>query len=75
MARKKMTTDLKAHARLKKQKKRAESFSETIQRIAPEPMDLDRWFEAMGRKPLGSEAAEAIQKRIRMRGRRSRRAR
>ncbi len=81
MARKTRSTDLEARARLRKkqqrqkQKNRAESFSETVRRIAPEPVDLDRWLEAMGRNPLGSEAAEAIEKRIRSRDRASRRAR
>lgn len=58
-----------------KQKKRTESFSETIQRIVPEPVDLDLWFEALRGNPLGSEAAEAIERQIRLRGRKSRRTR
>lgn len=45
MAVKTITIDTEAYGRLKKAKRRNESFSETIKRIAPKPFDYDAYLK------------------------------
>ena len=75
MATKTISIDVDAYERLKSVQKPTESFSQTIKRVVRKPIDLKVWFTAMDRAGLSRQAADAINRHVKARPRRSRRPR
>ncbi|MGH7213827.1 MAG: antitoxin VapB family protein [Tepidisphaeraceae bacterium] len=64
MATKTISITVSAYDRLKRVQKPNESFSETIERITPKPVDLDALFVRMTKDPLSDRAVAAIERQI-----------
>ncbi|MBN2562585.1 MAG: hypothetical protein JXQ75_16800 [Phycisphaerae bacterium] len=73
MATKTITIDLEAYGRLKRAKKGAESFSQTIKRVVKPPIDVEAWLTRVRRSPMSPKALGAVEKQLA--GRRSPRTR
>ncbi len=61
MATKTISIDTDAYDRLKVAQKENESFSQTIKRVVPKPIDLDQWYaelDALG--PFGKKFSRAV---------------
>lgn len=67
MATKTITVDLEAYHRLKSVKRDRESFSETIKRTIPAPLDFEAYRGRLQGLSLGEKAAEAIEEQVRRR--------
>ena len=65
MAVKTITIDLEAYKRLKRAKKENESFSQTIKRIVPKPVDPAEWFARLDKLgPFSREFVDAVEKQV-----------
>jgi predicted CopG family antitoxin len=67
MATKTITVDLEAYQRLKSVQHDGESFSQTIKRTIPPPLDLEAYRKRLQARPLSEKAAEAIEEHVRQR--------
>lgn len=74
MATKTISIDVEAYERLHGAKREGESFSEVIKRLVRPPIDLDAWFREIDANPPSRRAAEAVEKTVRRRSRRTRSA-
>ncbi len=63
-ATKTISLDLEAYNRLKKAKKKEESFSEAIKRLVRPPFDVEAWLKRIEDHPLSDEACEAIEQAV-----------
>ena len=75
MATKTITIDLEAYNRLKKAKRKEESFSQAIKRYIPAPFDFDAWLKKLESNPASDEFVEAVERQIANRRRNSNRER
>jgi predicted CopG family antitoxin len=64
VATKTISIDVEAYNRLKKAKRKEESFSEVIKRVVPVPFDLEEWLEAMRKDPFSDEFSEAVEQQV-----------
>jgi predicted CopG family antitoxin len=75
MPTKTISIDTHAYRRLTRARRGSESFSEIIKRVVPEPFNLDRWLKNIRRSGISDETAEAVERHVTARRRRSRRSR
>ena len=61
---KNITVDLVAYNRLKKARKKGESFSQAIKRLVPEPFDFDAWLKELEANPFTDEFVRAVEEQI-----------
>jgi predicted CopG family antitoxin len=73
MATKTITIDMEAYRRLKGVKGENESFSQTIKRVVPKPLDIKQWLASIEKDPLTDDAVRAVERVVT--GRRNRRNR
>jgi predicted CopG family antitoxin len=72
MATKTITIDVAAYNRLKKAKRKDESFSQAIKRVVPEPFDVEAWLKKLESNPASDEFVQAVEEQIAGRRRSSR---
>jgi predicted CopG family antitoxin len=75
MAVKSITIDAEAYKRLKNLRRADESFSETIKRIAPRPVNLAKLFKSFDKDPISPEFAKAVEEQVSQRRQAARRKR
>ncbi|MHC4180383.1 MAG: antitoxin VapB family protein [Planctomycetota bacterium] len=75
MTTKTITIDLEAYQRLKSVQRERESFSETIKRTIPAPLDFEAYRRRLRGLSLSEKVAEAIEEQVRRRHRPPRRDR
>lgn len=64
MATKTITVDLEAYQRLKSVQRDHESFSETIKRTIPAPLDFEAYRRRLEGLSLSEKAAQAIEEQV-----------
>ncbi len=64
VATKTISIDAEAYSRLKKAKRKEESFSEVIKRLVPVPFDFDAWLKELKKHPFSDEFVEAVEEQI-----------
>ena len=64
MAVKTITIDMEAYERLSRLKRDGESFSETIKRVTPRPIDYKAWLESLGKDPFSDEFVDAVEQQV-----------
>ncbi len=64
MATKTITVDLQAYQRLKSVQRERESFSETIKRTIPAPLDFEAYRRRLQGLSLSEKAAAAIEEQV-----------
>ena len=75
MATKTITIDMEAYNRLKRAKRKDESFSQTIKRVVPPQMDFEEWVRKLESNPAGEQFIAAVERQIENRRRPSTRRR
>lgn len=75
MATKTITIDLEAYNKLKAAKQDKESFSQTIKRVIPSPIDFRKFRNMLSSAHLGKEATEAVEAQVKNRQKPSKRTR
>ena len=75
MATKTISLDLEAYQRLKFVQRERESFSETIKRTIPAPLDFEAYRRRLESLSVSEQAAEAVEEQVRRRHRPSTRDR
>jgi predicted CopG family antitoxin len=69
-----ISIDLEAYDRLSQARRNGESFSEIIKRTVPGPFDVDAWLKELRRNGVSDATADAVEKHVAARRRRSRRS-
>jgi predicted CopG family antitoxin len=64
MATKRITVDLEAYHRLKSVQRDHESFSETIKRVVPPPLNFEAFRRRLEGLSLSENAAQAIEEQV-----------
>ena len=64
VATKKISIEVEAYNRLKKARRKEESFSDVLKRLVPIPFDLEAWLKAMERDPFSDEFVAAVEEQI-----------
>lgn len=64
MATKTISIDVEAYTRLKRAKKKTESFSQAIKRLIRPPFNLEKWLKTVEENRLSDEAYEGIEQAI-----------
>jgi predicted CopG family antitoxin len=64
MAVKTITIDIEAYERLKRAKKKDESFSQTIKRIVPKPFDMSAWLRKVDRMGVSDQVLDAVEEEV-----------
>jgi hypothetical protein len=59
-----ITIDDEAYDRLERVKRKDESFSETIKRVVPLPIDFEAWVKQLEADPFSDEFVEAVEQQI-----------
>jgi len=64
MAKKQVIIDLEAYDRLRRARRKGESFSDTIKRCIPAPIDVVKWLKVLESDPVSEEFVEAVERQV-----------